>query len=370
MQARWYPSVNAVLIDRYIVRGFVLTFVFSCVALCSIFVIVDMIESLDDFLDHKAPFFVVVEFYGVFLPAMLKLLIPIGLLLAALFSVGRHASANEITAMRSGGQSLVRFMLPLLLLGLVSSVLQIRFNGWVVPAANARKFAIERTYLGRSPDGPSLMNLAFRETPLQNVIIMEYDTARRVARRVAIEEFSSEEHPRLIRRVDAGEMRLDSTTNSWIIARGTERRFATDTIHVRTLTDYVVPFSVQHAQIVRLQRNPDEFTFEDRADYIATLRKGGKDTRRHEIALAAEWAFPWANVIVVLLAVPFASVRRRAGVAVNIVMAMGLCFVYIASTKIGQAIGVETSLPVDVVAWAPNVLFLVAGIVITLRTRT
>lgn len=358
------------LIDRYIVRGFVLTFVFSCVALCSIFVIVDMIESLDDFLDHKAPFLVVVEFYAVFLPGMLKLLIPVGLLLAALFSVGKLAGANEITAMRSGGQSLVRFMIPLLLLGVICSVLQIRFNGWVVPAANARKFAIERTYLGRSPDGPSLMNLAFRETPTQNVMLMEYDTLRRVARRVAIEEFSDVQRPRLVRRIDAAEMRFDSASQRWLIDQGTERSFDGGDVVVRTVTNYRVPFSVRHAQIVRLQRNPDEFTFEERADHIATLRKGGKDTRRQEVALASEWAFPWANAVVVLLAVPFASVRRRAGVAVNIVMAMGLCFVYIASAKIGQAIGVETTLPVDVVAWAPNVLFLLAGMVITLRTRT
>jgi lipopolysaccharide export system permease protein len=358
-----------VLIDRYIVRGFVLTFVFSCVALCLIFVIVDMIESLDDFLDHKAPFMVVVEFYMVFLPAMLKLLIPIGLLLAALFSVGRLASANEITAMRSGGQSLARFMLPLLLVGVLCSVLQIRFNGWVVPAANGRKFAIERTYLGRSPDGPSLMNLAFRETPLRNVIIAEYDTAQRIARRVAIEEYSSSTSPRLLRRIDATEMQLDSSTQKWIVLSGIQRQFNDGDIVVESVANLPVDFTVQHAQIVRLQRNPDEFTFDDRADYIATLRKGGKDTRRQEVALAAEWAFPWANAIVVLLAVPFASVRRRAGVAVNIVMAMTLCFVYIASAKIGQAIGAETTLPVEIVAWAPNILFLIAGIVITIRTR-
>lgn len=358
------------LIDRYVLRGFVLTFLFANLALCSIFVIVDMIESLDDFLDHNAPFMVIVEFYAVFIPSMIKLVVPIALLLAALFSVGKNASDNEITAMRSGGQSLARFIVPLLLFGIVLSLGQVYFNGWIVPASNARKFDIERTYLGRSPDGPSLNNLAFRETPVTNILISTYDTTLRIARRVAIEEYSDVTHPRMVRRVDAAAMRFDSAGQQWMIDQGTERTFSNDSVYVRSLTAYPVPFTINHKQIVRLQRNPDEFTFDEQADHIETLRKGGKDTRRLEISLAGEWSFPWVNTIMIILAVPFATVRRRAGVAVNIVMAMAVSFVYIASAEIGQAVGVNTPLPVEAVAWAPNALFLVLGLVILARTRT
>lgn len=358
------------LLDRYVLRGFVSTLVFSVLALVVIFVIVDLLESLDDFLDHGAPFMVILRYYLAYIPAILELLMPIGTLLASLFSVGRMGGANEITAMRAGGQGLVRFMVPLVLFGIVLSAVQIWFNGWVVPRANTEKLRIERVYMGRSNQSGSLYNLAFRDTPTRNVLIGFYDGVTHHARNVSLEEFGSAHRPRIVRRVDAADMDWDTLRRRWIVKDGVERRFAPDTVLITPLHDYVLPFSLGHEQIIRIQKNVDELTFDELEDHITTLRLGGKETRRQEIDLAGQWALPWANTIVILIAVPFASVRRRGGIAVNIAMAMAICFVYIAITKIIQAVGAATPVPVEAVAWCANVLFFLIGCGILLRTRS
>lgn len=358
------------LLDRYVVRQFVVTFLFSVGALSVIFVIVDLLQSLDDFIDHKAPFPIVVQFYLYFLPNILKLLIPVGMLLASLFSVGRLASANEITAMRAGGMPLYRFMLPLLAVGAVLSAVQIWFNGSVVPAANAEKFRIERQYMGRSNAGGSLYNLAFRESPTRNVLIGNYDPDRKTANTVAIETYSSDSTPRIIERIDAAVMTYDTVQHQWFIASGTKRRFTPDSVIATAIQKSPAQFSIRHEQIVSIQRNVEELTWTEMEDYLLTLKKGGKDTRRKEIDLAGERAFPWANVIVVMLAVPFASVRRRGGVAVHIAMAMISAFVYIAFTRVSLAFGANTSLPIEAVAWSANGLFFLIALVILVRTRT
>lgn len=358
------------LLDRYVLRQFIYTLIFSVGALSLIFILVDLLESLDDFLDNKATASVITTYYISYLPNIFKLLVPVGMLMASLFAVGRLSGANEITAMRSGGQSLFRFMVPLLLLGTLLSVGQIYFNGWIVPAANAKKFTLERTYLGRSTGGGPLSQLYFRDSPVRNVSIAAYDAVARQARTVSIETYSSEEHPRLVSRIDAPLMKWDSVRAVWTMPTAVRREFRGDTLTMTDLRNDVVPFSIRHDQIVRLQRNVEELTFPELRDYLETMKKGGKDTRRQEIEYFGQWAFPVANAIVVLIAVPFASVRRRGGVAVHIAAAMGISFAYIAFTKIVQSIGASTDFDAVLVAWSANVLFLLVGIVILLRTRT
>lgn len=358
------------IVDRYVVRQYVSTLVFSIGALCLIFIIVDLFESLDDFLDNKATFGVIVDFYLSFLPNILKLLIPIGMLLASLFSVGRLSGNNEITAMRSGGQSLLRFMLPLLILGMLMSIGQLYFNGWVVPKANARKFVNERTFLQRSTGAQTLFNLYFRDTPTRNVSIEFFDGSTGTARGVNIEEYSSVTSPRIVWRIDAPSMRWDTVGGGWIIDSGLRRTFRNDSVIVDEIQGVKAPFSIRNDQIERLQRNVEEMNFDELRDYIGTLKKGGKNTRQQEIDYYGQWAFPWANFIVVMLAVPFASVRRRGGIAVQIAAAMAISFVYIAFTKVSQAMGVNLPVPVEVVAWSANALFFLVGIGILVRTKS
>ncbi len=341
----------------YVLRQFITTFVFTLIALSLLFVIIDLFENMDKFIDRSVPFPIVVEYYLAYLPFILKLLIPVATLLSALFGVGRLATFNELTAMRAGGQSFLRFLAPFMAISLLISVGQVYFNGWVVPAATTAKFEIERDVLHESV-GASLFNLAFRESPSRNVIIEYYDHEAHTARNVTIEEFGDPMHPRLEWRMDAMEMHWDTTQLHWRSDSLMLRTFGEKGVTIEWLYNEILPFSIRHTQIVNLQRDPDELTFPETKEYIATLHAGGKDTRDQEIAYYAGWAFPFANLIVVLIAVPFASVRRRGGLAVNVAAAMVLAFVYIAFTEVSQAVGATMDVSAVIVGWSANAIFL------------
>ncbi|CAN5564410.1 LptF/LptG family permease [soil metagenome] len=358
------------LIDRYVMRQFVTSLLFTIGALAFIYVVIDLLEHLDGFLDQHVPFTIIVSYYVVLVPSILKLLLPMGMLLACLFTVGRLSGNNETTAMRSSGQSLFRFMLPFLISATLISLGDVYFNGWVVPRANARKFQIERQYLNSTSGGTPLYNLYFRDVPLRNVSINFYDAERRSARDVVIHEFSDGQHPRISKSITSPEMVWDTVRTAWVVRTGTMRIFHGDTVSVTTLADATVDFTIRHDQIVRLQRNTDELDLSETLDYLETMRKGGKDTRRQEIDYFGQYAFPWASLIVVLVAVPFASVRRKGGIAVYIALAMLIAGAYIALTKIVQAAGATWDAPAEAVAWSVNVVFVLIGIGIVLRTRT
>ena len=345
----------------YVTRRFLATFCFSIVAMCLLFVVIDLFEHLDVFLKRHVAFMDAVWYYLVFLPYMIKLLIPVSSLLAALFSVGRLATSNELTAMRAGGMSFTRFLLPFIMLASMISAFQLWFDGWVVPRANTAKLTIERSALKQTGQN-TLSDLRFRDHSTRNISIAYYNEEKKVAQHVVVEEFGDAIHPRLLWKLEAAQMRWDDK-RGWIADSVRKRSFDSSGQRIEWLYNTTIPFSIRHEQIRKLQLTPDELTFDEIPSYIATQRSGGKDTRRQEIEYYAGWSFPFANIIVVFIAVPFAAVRRKGGIAMNIAAAMVVAFTYIIGMEVIKAVGGATMADPLIIGWLANVLFAVIALV-------
>ena len=151
------------LFDRYIIRQFLLTALFGIIAFTIIFIVIDLMEKLDDFLDRKADAMIIVQYYIAFTPEMVKLMTPVAILLSSLFTTGKLSNNNELTAMKSSGVSMYRFMAPMLIVALIISVASVYFNGWIVPYANQRKFNIEHVYLQRNSESTARSNIYIQD---------------------------------------------------------------------------------------------------------------------------------------------------------------------------------------------------------------
>ncbi|MFN8358457.1 MAG: LptF/LptG family permease [Candidatus Kapaibacterium sp.] len=356
------------ILDRYILRQFVMTLMFSVFALCTIFLVVNLLESLEIFLDKKVAFGIIAEYYLHFFPEILKLLMPIAALMASLFAIGKLSNSNEITAMKSGGLSLYRMLVPLVLFSIALSLGQLYFNGWIVPESNARKARIDRQYLQRGSENTTIYNLYFRDEPLRNVMMQYYDGLKKSGTNVIVEEYSSEKSPRLLRRTEAATITWDSASSQWKATDMVRREYTPSGILYLHSAGGAVHCNLTHAQIMELQRSPNEMNFDELHSYINLIAKGGKDVRSQMIDYYGQYAFPFANVIVVLFGVPFASVRKKSGLAVNIAAAMIISFCYLAFTKIGQSLGSSLDVHAAVIGWMPNAIFLVVAIGNILRT--
>ncbi len=342
---------------------------FALFALTVLFVVVDLFNQLDKFLDHKTPGTIIAQYYLSYIPQIVELITPIAIMLAGLFSIGRLSTTHEITAMRAGGLSTAQFLLPILCVGMALSAAQVYFNGWVVPIASRNKVEIERRYLGNDEGRNVLTDLFFRENPTLNISISRYDIDARQGNGVTIEEFTNVDRPRVSAHWNVSGIEWDTVKQSWIGKGITRRRFLGDTVQIDNAAQMSIPFTTHHDEIMRLQESIDEMTFPELERHIQTLKKGGKQTRVLEIDLAGQWAFPFVNTIVIMLTVPFAMIRRRGGVAVNISLAMIVSISYIAFSKIGQAIGAQSGAPIWLVGWSSNIIFGCLGLMVVYRFR-
>lgn len=356
------------LLDRYILRQFISTLFFALIALCLIFLIVNLMENLDDFIDKKVPNPIIIKYYISFFPEILKILTPVSVLIATLFSIGKLSTNNEITAMKSGGLSLYRLMMPMVGFALVLSFGQLYFNGWIVPVANQTKLEIERVYLKKAKaQGGTLFNLFFRDTPTKNVMMQYYHASEKSGYQVAIEEYTDELSPRLRSRIEAN--RIVWEEGSWQLRDGIIRTFSDKDVFVKKFDTLNTKLNIKHNQLIKLQMLPDEMTFDEKRDYIQVLKMGGKDIRKNLIDYYAGFAFPFANLIVMLFGVPFASVKKRGGIAIQITAAMVTAFTYLIFTEISKTLGYSMSLNPILVGWSANLIFFFASIIVLIKTQ-
>ncbi|MBI5325921.1 MAG: LptF/LptG family permease [Ignavibacteriae bacterium] len=358
------------LLDKYILKQITITLLFSLIALCIIFVIVNLLESLDEFLDQDATFFTIFKYYIYFLPEILKLLTPVAMLISTLFSIGRLSSNNEVIAMKSGGISLYRIMMPVAFFSVILSFAQLYFNGWVVPAANEKKIDIERKYLNKAAGGGQIFNLYFRDNPERNIVMQYYDADMKTGNKIAVEEYTSQSEPRLTKRIEADKIRWDSSKSVWKIINGIERNYSGGAVDTKRFDTINYSINLTHNQIIELKRSTDEMNYDELWNYITILKRGGKDVRKQVIEYYGNYAFPFANLIVILFGVPFASIRKKGGLAIQMGAAMVISFLYLVFTKVGQTIGYSSDINPVFAGWMANIIFFIFALVNLFRTRT
>ncbi|TAK61130.1 MAG: LPS export ABC transporter permease LptG [Bacteroidetes bacterium] len=350
-------------LDRYILRQFIITAFFALAAFTVIFLAVDMMENLDDFIDHNAPVNMIVTYYLYFMPEIIKLIIPVAMLMSALFTTGRLSTFNELTALKSSGVSLYRLMAPLLIFSLLVSAASVYFNGWIVPSANKKKFAISRTYFKKGIEYFSKTNIFVQDSPTRIISLGEYNDATSSATLVSVQEFDPLDPTILISRYDAREMLWDQFSDSWTLNDGTTRIFTNGKEFIKRFDSF--HFSGLHFSpddVKKKQQHPDEMDYTSLKKFIDNQKRAGQDIARWQVDYYGKIAFPFASFIVVLFGVPFSSVKRRSGLGVEFGIAVAICFFYMIFLKVSQAFGYNGDLHPVLTAWLANIIFLLGGL--------
>jgi lipopolysaccharide export system permease protein len=391
------------LLDLYISRKFLFNLIFALTAFASIFITVDLVEALSDYIDKQVPGMVIASYYFYFLPYILVLTMPVAMLLASMFSVGQLSKHNEITAMKAAGQSLYRILSPILAIAFLASGAMILFAEKVVPVANQRKIEIKNRYIERVPQNlpTRLSNLYFQEsvsrdtarhngktanpegvgkpansfgrTQVRRVFIGHYDDATKTAQKISIQNYDG---IFIVERIDALQMRWKERGEGlrggvWEILHGYRRRFEGDreavTVRFDSLAMPELSFTPQ--VLTKVQKDPEEMSYGELQKFIDEVARNGGNQDRWLVDLYLKISFPLANFIIVLFGAPLAAGRVRSGGAVGVALSLVICFLYFGTVKTAQSMGQNGTLEPLLAAWLGNLTFLVAGAVILVKAR-
>jgi lipopolysaccharide export system permease protein len=383
------------LLDQYVSKKFSLNLLFSLTAFASIFITVDLLEALSEFIDRKAPAIVVASYYFYYLPYIIILSMPVAMLLASMFSIGQLSKYNELTAMLAAGRSLYRILLPIFAIGLLISGAMLLFAESVMPIANQRKAEIKQHYIERMPKNlpARLSNLYFQEnadstvapgdenvsrlanTPVRRIFIGYYDEASKIAQKVSVQEYQG---IFIIRRVDAVQMRWQESANGkavgkpgvWQLLQGYRRQFNGANETAAPFDTLAMPeLSFTPQVLTKVQKDPEEMSYGELQKFIREVARNGGNPERWLVDLYLKISFPLANFIIVLFGAPLAAGRIRSGGAVGVATSLVICFLYFGTVKTSQSMGQNGTLNPLLAAWLGNIIFLAAGLVILAKAR-
>lgn len=354
-------------IDRYLIRRFLGALGFGLITFTSIYLVVDIIEHLDNFIDKGASISAIIKYYLYYLPFIVVLILPVAMLLASLFSVGLLARHRELVALKSSGMSLYRVLLPLFTLALVISFVSLGIGEIVVPYSNQQRQRIKRVEVEKRPleNQKQRNNVYTRDIYGRIVYAQLYIPQEKVARNVLIQEYNGDV---LIRRTDAMEMVWKD--GRWILKKVYIRTFVEgeEKMNYREQMERS-DLSLFPADLAKQQKDPEEMSFRELRDYIDRVRKIGGEYKRWLVDLHMKISFPFANFIMVLFGAPLASNLKRGGMVVGFVISFLICFLYWGVLQAGVTVGRSGLLPPLLAAWIGNLIFGLAGILILTKVR-
>jgi lipopolysaccharide export system permease protein len=323
------------ILDRYLLREFLLYSLLGISTFIGLFIVVDLFDKLDVFVDHRTPFSTVARFYVYGLPAILTQVLPVALLLGALVGLSMLRKNNEITAMQGAGQSPWRLARPLLLVSLLVSLAQYGMNELVGPQFHARQRRIMSEEIkGLSdPDRENRSEIRLLGSGRRFWIARFYEGRAQTLRGVSVQFL---DQPTLRRRIDAAAARWRD--RSWRFETGYYRVF--------------------HDSFRTAARDPFYMNMRDLLTFAHRLRESGGEVQRHLTNFHIRASFPLADLIMVLLGAALSlRVVRGGNLAIGFGISMSIGFAYFALIRVGQALGYNGNLPPMLAAWMSNIIF-------------
>jgi len=350
-------------IDRYLIKQFLQTIIFGIVSFTLIFVVINMVDNIGSFLDQNVSFGVILHYYIVFTPDIIKLMTPVSVLFAALFTAGKAANLSELTAIKASGVSLYRFMTPFLITAFFISILSIYFAGYIVPEANQVKEEIEMKYLN---SGYNYIgnNIIFQDSQTRIVSISFFDMSRNQAVRVSIEEFAKDDPTRIASRIDASDMVYDTLSHTWIAHKGIKRIFNTDSQSINSFSTLNLNYlNFTPLDLSEKQQKPENMNLSQLKKLIKSQERAGNDPTSSLIEYYSRFSFPLSSLIVVFFGLPISANRRRGGLAVQVGINILVTFIYLVFMQISLAFGKNGALSPLLTAWSANLIFIAAALI-------
>ena len=363
------------ILDLYILKQFSKNFFFGVISFLVIFILVDLFENLDKFIDYKLSNMSIMQYYIYFIPEILKLITPIGMLLASLFTTSKFNTYSEMTAIKSSGISIYRFSVPILIFGIIVTIFSIYFNGWIVPKTNSEKFNFERKYLNKNKISGVLQNLHILDSENHIISFGNYNESDKTGSNVSVQIFDSLNSSTLKYRFDIKNLIWDSVKSEWKLTGISQREFISSSIENFKYTDSAfakdIPaigkIYISPSQLIKNQLKPDEILLSDLKEFIISMEDSGQNVSKAKVDYYSKISFPFANLIVILFGISLSSNRRKGGAAIQFGISILVTFLYLGFIKISQTFGYSGDINPILTAWMANIIFLLIAIFNLLR---
>lgn len=358
---RW-GSQPLSLLDMYIIRKFLGTYVFAIILILAITVVFDINEKLDAFM--QAPLKATVcDYFVNFLPYFANQFSPLFVFIAVIFFTSKLADNSEIIAMLSSGMSFRRLLRPYLISAAVIAVATYVLSAYIIPPANVKRIAYTNTYVkNRRVDYGD--NIMMQVAPGQIAYMSRYDNTTKTGYRFSLELFKDK---KLVSRMQAQSIKWD-TLYQWQVRDYVIRDFKGNREEIRRgyQLDTVIPFEPRDFLISR--NDQETLSTPQLRQYIERQKQRGvANIQAFEIEYQKRFAMCAAAFILTVIGMSLSSKKVKGGMGVNIGIGLLLSFSYILFMTVTSSFAVSGITSPLVAMWIPNVIYAVIALLLYLK---
>ncbi len=351
------------LLDRYVVRNFLQVYLYCIAGFISIWLIFDISDNISSFIEEHIGLRLVAQYYATQVPQIFIILLPVSLLLALLFTLGRMSRANEIVSMLTAGISLPRVLFPLIGIGLLTVGVSMALNYSLAPHAELARKALLSQARGR-PD-TSIEGQIFRNrTDLRTWFIQNFRLGSNAFNTVQVLQQDADDN--IVTNYIATRAFYRPETKTWDLENAKvvhydpagnifdEQIYPSLKVEHWSETPFRLGSANVRAEFLSLPELREYLRFN--SDFPATLLAPFRTHLQYRLAL------PWTCLVVVCIAAPLGIGYSRRGVLSSVAAAVVLVFSMNFLVQLFLALGEGDRVSPWIAAWTPNLLFTAIGL--------
>jgi LPS export ABC transporter permease LptF/LPS export ABC transporter permease LptG len=369
---RVFSASFPMILDDLVLRDFLVYLAMILASFLMLLQVFTLFELLGDILRNRISPLIVGEYLLNVAPFFIYNVLHLSILLAVLITLGLMQRSNEITAIKATGISIYRVIVPILVVSSMLAAGLFFFDQFYLPHANKRQDALRNLIKGKPAQ--TYLNPDRKWIFGQHSTIFYYqlfDPDKDQFGNLSVFQFDPATF-QLTARTYADQAHWEERLQRWVCTQGWER-----SVHGSAIADYrtfdVATFASINeppAYFKKEVRQSSEMNSEDLRRYIRDLQQSGFDVVRLRVQLQEKFAFPLNSLIMAVLAIPFALAAGKRGAVAGIATAVGLGLLYIMVSRLSESMGNVSQLPPFLAAWAPDLLFGLAGGYLILKVPT
>ena len=297
------------LLTRYLGREIYFSIALVFAALIMLFAFLDLIHELNVMGQGQYHLGYVLLFVILTIPGHVYELFPVAVLVGTIFALVQMAASSELTVYRVSGASLWQMIGALFKIALPLVVLSFACSEFVAPPSErmAQQLRLKAQHAQVSlkefrsgvwvKDDRSFVNVknVMPDTSLLNIDIYRFDETYHL---------QAITHARRASFIEQGRWQLEDVVETSFGKQGT----TIDTVSSQEWRSTLNPSILSVLLVV-----PEQMSAYDLYQYTSHLKDNRQKSTRYEIAMWNKLVYPFALMVMMLLALPFASYHRRAG---------------------------------------------------------
>ena len=348
------------IIDWYILKRFLVTFLFTLLILIPIAIAIDISEKIDNFLEHTELGFyqIVDEYYKNFIIYYANTFMPLALFIAVILFTSKLSNNTEIIAITNAKVSFTRFLYPYFVGATLITIVSLAMNHFVVPSSSKERKQFEREYVHSSRKKRELKyvkEFSLQLTDSTYIFIRTFDTESNAGYDFTSEVYDGIE---LKSKLVANRIKYNVKDSSFTLSSWKMRKIFKDRDSISSGSKIDTVFSFTPKDLIYKSALAQEMPSGELVKFIGISKKRGvKNLNAYLVEFHKRTSMPIASYILTIIAVALAFRKRRGGTGVNLAIGIGIMFLYVFLMKIAEVLGAVAGVNSLIYVWLPNIVF-------------